>query len=44
MVMSLLVLRVLYVVFKSPIESLKSLERDSERKDAPELVTARSHA
>jgi cobalt-zinc-cadmium resistance protein CzcA len=44
MVMSLLVLRVLYVVFKSPIESLKSLERDSERKDVPELVTARSHA
>jgi heavy metal efflux system protein len=40
MVMSLLVLRVLYVVFKSPIESLK---RDSESKDVQELVTTRSH-
>jgi cobalt-zinc-cadmium resistance protein CzcA len=39
MVMSLLVLRVLYVVFKSPIESL---DRDSESKDVQELVTARS--
>jgi heavy metal efflux system protein len=37
MVMSLLVLRVLYVVFKSP------LKRDSESKDVHELVTTRSH-